>query len=190
MRKLSETEVKSAPPFGGDTTLDKRLTVYAREGDIFVYDSASGDLVVDYQLGHNVPEPRQLPAVFAMGPSGFQKPLALTKVAEGRFRGRVAIGQKQGLFRVRPLEESRAFPEVGFYRPEQELEDHGSNEFLLREVSRFTGGRFNPSPKDVFDAGGRSIASSMRLWPGLLALAIALNLVELFLRKARTGLGA
>jgi len=35
----------------------------------------------------------------------------------------------------------------------------------------------------VFDAGGRSIRSTMELWPGLLALAIALNLAELILRK-------
>jgi hypothetical protein len=30
----------------------------------------------------------------------------------------------------------------------------------------------------------------MRLWPGLLALAILLNLVELLLRKARAGFAA
>jgi Ca-activated chloride channel homolog len=150
------------------------------------YDSASGDLIVDYQLGHNVEEPKKLPAIFAIGPAGFQKPVLIAKAADGVFRGRIPIGPRQGLFRVRPLEESRAFPEVGFYRPEQELQDYGSNEFLLREISQFTGGRFNPNPKDVFDPGGRSIPSSMRLWPGLLALAILLNIAEMFLRKART----
>jgi Ca-activated chloride channel family protein len=149
------------------------------------YDSASGDLSIDYRLGRNVDEPRKLPAIFALGPAGFQKPVALTKLADGSFRGRVKIGQTQGLFRVRPVEESRAFPEVGFYRQEQELQDYGSNEFLLREIAQFTGGRFNPNAKDVFDARGRSIPSTMRLWPGLLALAIGLNLLELFLRKAR-----
>ena len=111
--------------------------------------------------------------------------MPVTKLADGRFRGRIAIGTKQGLFRVRPLQDSRAFPEVGFYRPEQELQDYGSNPFLLREIAQFTGGRFNPNPRDVFDAGGRSIPSSLRLWPGLLGLAIALNLAELMLRKAR-----
>ena len=149
------------------------------------YDSASGDLTVEYRLGRDVDEPRKLPAIFALGPAGFQKPVALTKLADGSFRGRVKIGQTQGLFRVRPVEESRAFPEVGFYRQEQELQDYGSNEFLLREIAQFTGGRFNPNAKDVFDARGRSIPSTMRLWPGLLALAIGLNLLELFLRKAR-----
>ena len=39
--------------------------------------------------------------------------------------------------------------------------------------------------KDIFNARGRSIPSSMELWPGLLALAILLNLAELFMRKWR-----
>ncbi len=153
------------------------------------YDSASDELVVDYQLGRNE-EPVKPPNIFVIGPAGFQKPMAVTKMADGSFRGRVAIGRRQGLFRVRPLEESRAFPEVGFYRQEQELQDYGSNEFLLKEVSAFTGGRVNPNPNDVFDPGGRNMPSSMALWPGLLGLAIGLNLIELFLRKARAGLAA
>ena len=39
---------------------------------------------------------------------------------------------------------------------------------------------------DVFDAGGRSIPSMMELWPGLLALAVALNLAELIMRKGKS----
>src|SRR5579872_7474107 len=38
LRKLSEQESKLAPPAAGDLTEDKRLTVFARDGDIFVYD--------------------------------------------------------------------------------------------------------------------------------------------------------
>ena len=133
----------------------------------------------------NVNEPPKLPGIFVLGPAGFQHPVPVAKIAGKAYRGRVHIGPLQGLFRVRPLEESRAFPEVGYYRPEQELLDYGSNEFLLREIAEFTGGRFNPPPAQVFDAGGRAEPSTMRLWPGLLGLAIALNLIELLLRKAR-----
>ena len=39
---------------------------------------------------------------------------------------------------------------------------------------------------DVFDPGGRSIPSTMELWPGLLALAVMLNLTELMLRKGKS----
>jgi uncharacterized membrane protein len=151
------------------------------------FDRASNELVVDYHLSRNVEEPgpkgAPVPDIFVFGPNGFQAPLEVGKVAAGHYRGRLAIGQNQGLFRVRPLVESRAFPEVGFYRQEDEMQEYGNNEPLLRQIAAATGGRFNPAPREVFDAGGRSIRSTMELWPGLLALAIALNLAELILRK-------
>lgn len=147
------------------------------------YDSASGDLVVNYHLSDDAEDPAKPPEIFVLGPNGFRHALALTKLAAKSYRGTIHIGDLQGLFRIRPLEESLAFPEVGFYRPEQELLDYGSNEFLLRSVAQYTGGRFNPSPKQVFDSGGRSQSSTLRLWPALLALAIVLNLTELLMRK-------
>jgi hypothetical protein len=63
------------------------------------------------------------------------------------------------------------------------MTQYGANEQLLKQVAEFTGGRVNPTPRQVFDAGGRSIASTLRWWPGLLALALALHLAELVLRK-------
>jgi len=84
---------------------------------------------------------------------------------------------------VRPLADSRAFPEVGFYRQEDEMQEYGNNSDLLKEIAKSTGGRFNVRPRDVFDSAGKSVAVTMELWPGLLALAVALNLAELVLRK-------
>ena len=37
-----------------------------------------------------------------LGPDGFHAPLKMGKVAAGHYRGRLGIGQNQGLFRVRP----------------------------------------------------------------------------------------
>jgi dipeptidyl aminopeptidase/acylaminoacyl peptidase len=42
LKKLSDDEAKLAPPLTGDSTQDHRLTVYAREGDIFLYDNSTG----------------------------------------------------------------------------------------------------------------------------------------------------
>ena len=42
LRKLSDEEAKLAPPVAGSTTLDKKQTAYARDGDIFIYDSTTG----------------------------------------------------------------------------------------------------------------------------------------------------
>jgi Ca-activated chloride channel homolog len=166
------------------TNLSRDLLPHAQAGEASIdFDSANGDLVVEYRLGRDVPEPATIPGIFVFGPDGFQQPIAIKKIASGVFRGRVPIGAKQGLFRVRPLVESRAFPEAGLYRPEAELADYGSNDALLKQVAEFTGGRFEPSPKSMFDPGKRQIPSSVSLWPGLLGLAIALNLAELILRK-------
>ncbi len=160
------------------------LLPHAQTGDAeAAYDSASGDVTVNYQLSRDVDEPRNPPPIFIFGPNGFQHPVPITKVADKSYRGRIHVGDLQGLFRIRPLEESRAFPEAGLYRQEQELVDYGSNETLLRSISAFTGGQYNPAPKEIFNPAGRSQASVLQLWPGLLGLAILLNLAELIMRK-------
>src|SRR5262249_26854165 len=80
------------------------------------FDRASNELVVDYRLLSSVEDPAAIRDIFAMGRGGFQAPLKVAKVAARHYRGRLAIGQNQGLFRVRPVADSRAFPEIGFYR--------------------------------------------------------------------------
>jgi uncharacterized membrane protein len=149
------------------------------------YDSANQELVVDYHLSSRAAAPDAPPDIFAIGPGDFHKPVQLSRVSTLDYRARVHIGNVQGLFRVRPLEESRIFPEVGLYRPEEELTEYGSNPALLKSVAAATGGRFNIDPDTVFESNGRSISSTARLWPLLLTLAIILNLAELIMRKWR-----
>jgi hypothetical protein len=149
------------------------------------FDRAANELVVDYHLGRNVDEPASVPDIFAFGPNGFQSALKVTKVAAGHYRARLGLGERQGLFRVRPLVESRAFPEVGFYRQEDEMVEYGANDQLLHQVAEPTGGRYNPPLPSVFDSSGRTIPATLELWPYLLALALGLNLAELILRKWR-----
>lgn len=162
------------------------LLPHSQAGEtVLSYDSANGNLVVDYHLSSQVKEQPKLPEIFAFGPDGFQKPVPVRKIAQGSYRGQLPIGNRQGLFRVRPLEESRLFPETGLYRQEEELNQYGANEMLLKQVSSFTGGHFSPTPSQIFNASGRSVLANMQLWPGLLAFAILLDLIELILRKWR-----
>ncbi len=166
--------------------LVRDLLPHAHTGETSIdFDRVNGDLVVDYRMNAESKETPAIPEIFAFGPGGYQRPVPVVKLADGAYRGRVPVGQRQGLFRIRPVAESKAFPEVGFYRQEEEMSDFGSNERLLRKISDFTGGHFNPDPKSVFDRGGRSVPSSLRLWPGLLAFAIVLNIAELAARKWR-----
>jgi Ca-activated chloride channel family protein len=147
------------------------------------YDGANEELVVDYHLSSRSADAITAPDLFVLGPEDFKRPLELTRLSPDTYRGRVKIGSLSGLFRVRPLNDSRAFPEVGLYRQESELSDFGSNQALLKSIADSTGGRFNPSVSQLLDSGGKFTDSTMRLWPGLLALAIALNLIELAMRK-------
>jgi Ca-activated chloride channel homolog len=149
------------------------------------FDSANQELVVDYHLSNRSAAPETPPEIYAIGPGDFRKPVQLARVSTLDYRARVRIGEVQGLFRVRPLNESRIFPEVGLYRPEEELTEYGSNQALLKSVALATGGRFNPNPDQAFETGGQSIESTARLWPLLLGVAILLNLVELVMRKWR-----
>lgn len=160
---------------------------HAERGDAKAsFDAASGALIVEYHLAPAAGDPRSTaPPIFAFGPGGFQKPVNMTRVNAAFWRGTVAIGNRTGLFRVRPLADSRVFPELGFYREERESHDYGSNAFLMRQIADFSGGRFNPAPNQVFDPGGRVLEATLALWPGLLGLAIVLNLAELMLRKGR-----
>lgn len=43
LRKLSEDEAKQAPPLAGDLSKDKTMTVFADEGDIFIYDHVKNE---------------------------------------------------------------------------------------------------------------------------------------------------
>ena len=166
--------------------LMRDLLPHAAPGDAQVaYDPANRELVVDYRLARRLKDPPSIPDIFVVGPGGFRKPLEVRKVADGAYRGIAPVDGAQGLFRVRALDESGAFPETGVYLQEQELSDFGSNEELLRNLASFTGGRFQPAPEDVFDSEGRAVQSTMVLWPILLLLAIVLNLAELVLRKWR-----
>jgi Ca-activated chloride channel family protein len=166
------------------TNIFRDLLPHGNESEAVArYDAANEELVVEYHLASQATEPATPPELFVIGPGDFRRPLDVSRVSPGTYRGRVRIGSLEGLFRVRPLVDSRAFPEVGLYRQESELSDYGSNDILLKSIAQSTGGRFNPSVRQLFDNSGLAIDSTMRLWPGLLALALLLNLIELCLRK-------
>jgi hypothetical protein len=147
------------------------------------FDAANQEILVSYHLGAGISEPATVPQIFVLGPNGFEKPIQVQKSAPRVYHGRLRVGHLRGLFRIRPVTESSAFPEIGVYRQQEELQDYGSNEMLLAQISNLTGGRFDPSPSAIFEAGGASILMPWRLWPAFLGLAIALTIAELVARK-------
>ena len=153
------------------------------------YDPTTGDLVVEYHTAGRQPSVEQLvpDELFALGPDEFREVVPLERADSSHFEARIPIAEQFGLFRVRPAPGFDRFPEVAFYRNNNELEDTGSNPDLLRRIAQLTGGRFNPNPSEVFEAGGRTVNASIDLWPALLLAAILLNLVELAARKGWLG---
>ena len=149
------------------------------------FDPATGDLFARYRLSSGTPEPASIPPLYVLGPNGFRKEIAVKKTAARQYEGRLRLGSGTGLFRVRPVSESVAFPEIGLYREQPELKDSGTNEGLLRQLSLYTGGRFNPPVAATFSTGGRKNFAQWQLWPAFLALAIALSIAELTTRKWR-----
>lgn len=154
------------------------------------YDPARGALTAEYRHSPSAPLPDNAPTLYVLGPDGYRRAVRPERLAPGLFRATAIIGERRGLFRVRPLEETRAFPEIGLYLPEPELTDYGENPALLRQLAEYTGGQFQPDPRRVFDPAGRWMQTALRLWPGLLALALVLNFVEVLFRRLRRGAGA
>lgn len=146
------------------------------------YDEARNLLLAEYRIepGRGRMQP---PELYIFGPDGYRRPLRAEAVSPGLYRVEAPTGDHRGLFRVRPLEESEDFPELGYYIEEPEVHDHGNNERLLQQVAAYTGGRVNPSASQVFDPGNVRVESHTALWPFLIAAAILLQLLELFLRK-------
>lgn len=168
------------------TNVTRDLLPNAQSGEAtLTHDPAQGELIAEYRLASYAEVPEKLPTLYAIGPDGFQRRVTPERAGEGFYRARVPIGSRQGLFRLRPLEESRAFPEIGLYLPEPELSTYGNNPALLGQIAAYTGGQVNPEPRDIFNAGGRTVPASLRLWPGLIALALLLNFIELAWRKLR-----
>jgi dipeptidyl aminopeptidase/acylaminoacyl peptidase len=61
LRKLTEEEAKQAPPSAGDTSRDHKLTVFARDGDLFVYDNSTGRIRQVTKTSEAETNPRFLP---------------------------------------------------------------------------------------------------------------------------------
>jgi hypothetical protein len=56
---------------------------------------------------------------------------------------------------------------------------------LLQAIARDTGGVFAPSPEQIFEDDGVRTVRPLALWPFLAALALALYLLDLLLRRIR-----
>lgn len=160
------------------------------------YESSTDELVIRYRTSPAADRPGSVassssssssalapPDLYVLGPGDFRRTATLRHVANNEYEARLPLENRFGLFRARPAAKLDRFPEIAFYRANSELGDYGSNAPLLKKIAAETGGRFQPSAAQVFDAQGRSVPAWMNLWAGFLALALLLSLFELLGRK-------
>lgn len=147
------------------------------------WDQAAGEIVVSYRNLTGDTGGADPPDLLVLGPDGFRQAVALTAAAAGVWEARLSPGERYGLFRFRAERDLERFPETAFYRQNLELESFGNDEALLRSIAASTGGRFNPTPAEIFRPGAEAVETTWDLWPWALALALLFGLLELLGRK-------
>ena len=147
------------------------------------WDPAAAEIVVSYRNLTGRRGDGEPPELLVLGPDGFRQAVPLAEAAAGVWEARVSPGERYGLFRFRPERDLELFPETAFYRQNLELERFGNDEELLRAIATSTGGRFNPTPAEIFRPSAEAAETTWDLWPGALALALLFGLLELLGRK-------
>jgi len=147
------------------------------------WDAASQEVVVSYRNLTGERPDGEPPQLLVLGPDGFRQAIPLAAMAAGVWEARLSPGERYGLFRFRPERDIEFFPETAFYRQNLELERFGNDVELLRGIAAATGGRFDPTPAEIFRPSAEPIETTWDLWPWALALGLLLALVELLGRK-------
>ncbi len=111
------------------------------------------------------------------GPGLYEVRIPLASAPPGQIRFTVVGGapaEVQAAAGSRVLD--RPFP--------PELRSAGTDIPFLKALAEQTGGRFEPQPQDVFDPLGEFLARPRPLWPWFAGAALALYLLDLFLRRS------
>jgi len=170
-----------------DQTVRAEVRPGPHEGETIVsYDvlpSADSRAEADEQTEADLSLPGS-PSIVVQGPSQPSQAYPLEETAPGHYEARIASGAP-GLYRIASGSSDPKLPEVGFYREAEETKTQPVNVALLSEISELTGGHVRPSIDELLEPGGMSgeVNERRALWPYLLLLALALNLLEVALRK-------
>ena len=108
--------------------------------------------------------------------------LALEETSPHHFEARIPAGQN-GLYSIATGDAELPLPVAGFYRESEELKPRAVNLDLLRQISAVSRGAVNPTVEQLLDENGTLVLERRPLWPYWLILALALNFVELAIRK-------
>jgi hypothetical protein len=123
------------------------------------------------------------------GSDGRRREFPLPHVAPGRYGGSLVL-DRPGLYDLelslsrdgQPVEEIRSGVALDYPAELRLLE---TNESLLRNVARVTGGSYQPPPEEIFADDGRRVVVTAEWWPVLLMAALVLFVIDVALRRMR-----
>ena len=165
------------------STPDRRVHAEVRAGlregeQIVAYDvlgAADGETSPDFAGGSS-------PRIVVGAPERRAQSLPLEETSPNHFEVRIPAGP-HGLYSLSTGNAEFRLPVAGFFRESEELKPQTVNTGLLRQISAITGGRVNPTVDQLLDDTGTLTLERRPLWPYWLVLALALNFVELAIRK-------
>jgi len=162
-----------------DRTVRAGVRPGTHEGETVVYYDLlpNGDNSTDQPL-----RSAATPHILVDVPGESSRTIPLEETAPGHFEARVPDNQG-GLYRIVSGSSELVLPEAGFYRESNETKPQAVNTTLLGEISRVTGGRMHPSIDQLLTDKGSLVRERKPLWPYWLILALALNMLEVALRK-------
>ena len=148
------------------------------------FDRANDELIVDYRLSRNVEEPAQPPDIFVARPERLPRSAEARQGCRGTLSRPSEHRAESGTVPHSSAGRVARVPRGGLLPPGRR--DAGVRQPTINYCARSLprpGDVTTSSPRTCFEAAGRSIPANMELWPGLLALALFLNLLELVMRK-------
>jgi hypothetical protein len=133
----------------------------------FLNQAEAGLTVIDPYLGtRKVPMTQTAPGRY-VGEFDTPQPGAYHLEMSQKHQGAVLYQQSRGLM-------------VGYA---DELRLRPTNEELLQTIARVSGGKYHPEPEEVFAPSERTAERATPLWPWLIAVAAALFLADVALRR-------
>jgi hypothetical protein len=127
-----------------------------------------------------------LPEVEVVSPDGSRSSVLLRQVGSGSYEARLPLQHdpsapyRFNLSGDRLASQSRTL----FYADPDEYRLYPANVPLLRALSDLTGGKYRPEPDEIFADYGDRTSMPTQLWPYLAALALALYLLDIAVRRA------
>ena len=125
------------------------------------------------------------PKVRVIDPAQSASTVDVPQVGPGAYEVRVPL-KSDGTYVFRSIGDTAGGPSRTLeYSYPDEYHFYPANFETLRSISTETGGVYQPSGPEIFDANGETVDVHTRLWPLLASLALVLYVTDVFLRRLR-----